>query len=412
MAESLTFNWSGHSRIEGYYQHGPTRAYGGYQLVLEPELSVLDGLRVSARLELHPPDKARLFYDKGGPHRSFGLPLFYIEDGKARKDILFSPLFFDIARVFLDYETEFFRLQAGRSGRHFGLGVTYRDEEDPFNHWLSTLNQVFFYTEYGPFYIQPAALMEKDTFLGILQAGLIQNFWKLEGFYRYNTELSEHYGEAFGEYQADNWKSGLSFSYTEKSSSSFGLAFEGELDLPWSLKPRLQLKSGMASKGFAFHPGYDVGLLFQNILGESQRNTQARSPSRTAVRFPLESGAVGGTIGKDGSISIEPGEVVLPAVQEFSNTQAHTKELLIREGVLQDLLYFAPQVELSISESFKISPLILLAWQNDKDTMNYELDLKAQYSFEEKFFVLLTGGVLYRDKKWDFGLLSQAAVTF
>ena len=376
-AQGVSLDWSGYSRVDAYYQNRETRAYGGYQFVLEPTLSVLDGLNIVGRLELYPPNKEKLFYPSF-THRSLGLPLFYGEKGEFRKTLSFSPLFFDISHIYINYETEFFQLQSGRSPRHFGLGVTY-NEGSPFNYWLSTLNQMFFYTEYGPFYVQPALIMQTDTFLGLLQGGILQDSWQAEAFYRYNTKTSENYMEVFGEYSTKQWKAGLSFSYKNSENSAFGVAFEGEAELPWSFNPEIQFKTGMASKGFSFHPGYDVAFLFQNYSG-----------------FPSNEGSLQ---------TISSGGLNKTSAEDLSS------RLFIQEGVLQELVYFSSQLEMSPIESFKISPLVLVAWLGSENDMSYEIDLQGQYAFEERFIILLKGGVLYQ-KKWDFGLLSQAVVTF
>ena len=335
-------------------------------MVLKPKISVLDGLNVSSRLELYPSNKDALFHPSplNSVHRSFGLPLFYAVKGEMREELPLSPLFFDISQLYINYETEFFQLQGGRSPRHFGLGITYNSgENDPFNHWVTTLTQFFFYTEYGPLYVQPALIVEKSHLLGFLQGGIDQDSWKAEAFYRYNTGTSESYLEIFGEYKKNPWEARLSFSYPFTDTSAFGLAFEGEIELPWTFNPKAQVKGGMAARKFSFHPGYDVSLLFQNYNGQPK----------------------------------------LP--------QDKPNQLLIQEGVLQDVIYFSPQVEMSLSKNLKITPLILLAWLSEDNKMSYELDIKGQYDLEERFIITLKGGVLYKEK-WDFGLLSQAAVTF
>ena len=364
-AQGVTLDWSGYSRLDTHYQHQEKRAYGGYQLVLQPSLSVLDGLNIIGRLELYPSNKEKLFYSSStySTYRSFGLPFFYREKGKTKKTLSFSPLFFDIPHIYIKYETEFFQLQGGRSPRHFGLGATY-NKGNAFDYWLTTLNQVAFYTEYGPFYIQPVFIMEASSFLGLLQGGILQDFWKAEAFYRYNIETSENYIEVFGEYKKKPWKAGLSFSYKKSEQSAYGVALEGETELPWSFSPEVQFKGGMASKDFSFHPGYDVGFLFQNYSG-------------------------------------------LPEVVSSEDSNL----LFIQEGVLKELVYFSSQLKLALFEKFKLSPLFLLAWSGNKNEMSYELDLKGEYTFEERFVVSLKGGALYQEK-WDFGLLSQAVVTF
>ena len=281
------------------------------------------------------------------------------------KTFPFHRLFFDISQLYINYETEIFQLQAGRSPRHFGLGVTYNSgENNPFGYWISTLNQLFLYAEYGPLYIQPALIIEESNLSGLLQGGIDQDSWKAEAFYRYDTVTSENYLEAFGKYKKDSWEAKLSFSYPFKENNSFGLAFEGEMKFPWDLKPKARLKGGMAAKKFSFHPGYDVSFLFQNY-GDS----------------PVQS------------------------------SEENSLQLPIQEGTLRDVIYLSPEVELTVSDSFKITPLVLLAWMSDTNKMSYELDLKGQYNLEEKFTILVKGGVLYREK-WDFGFLSQAAVTF
>lgn len=383
-AKALTFDWTGYSRLDAYYQTEESRMYGGYQLVLQPTLSALDDLNISGRVEFYTPQSGKLFYPST-VDRSFGLPLFYWENGKARKGLRFSTLFPEISQLYIDYKTEFFQLQGGRSPRHFGLGVTYNNREDPFSYWISTLNQLFFYTEYGPFYIQPTFIAESESFLGLFQGGLMMDFWQVEALYRYNTKKGEHYAEAFGKYGKEKWELRFSFSYKEADNSSFGLAFEGEARLPWRFKPKIQLKGGLASKEFFFHPAYDVALLFQNYSGEAKSLPVPGSISEQTALTETEEGLV--------------------------PLQKYEKKLFIQEGTLQDLIYFASQMEFSFFKDFKVSPLILIAYLNSEKQLNYELDLQMEYKLEENLTFALKGGALYR-KKWNLGILSQAAVTF
>lgn len=392
-AEALTLDWTGHSRLDAYYQTEENRIYGGYQLVLQPTLSASDDLNISGRVEIYTPQSG-LFYPST-VDRSFGLPVFYWENGKAIKKLRFSYLFPEISQLYIDYKTELFQLQGGRSSRHFGLGITYNSKEDPFSYWISTLNQLFFYTEYGPFYIQPTFIAESESFLGLFQGGIVMDFWQIEAFYRYNTKKEEHHAEAFGKYGKEKWELRFSFSYQEADSSAFAFVFEGEVDLPWRFKPKIQLKSGLASKGFSFHPAYDAALLFQNYSGEPKS-----SPTDNLLQQPHKPIVVGGTFNETGIQRIQP-----------KSSPSAEKRLSIQEGSLKDLIYFAPQMEFSFFKNFKVSPLILIAYQNSERQMNYEFDLQMKYKLEENFTFALKGGALYK-KNWNLGILSQAAVTF
>ena len=375
--KALSLDWTGYSRLDAYYQTKEKRIYGGYQLVLQPTLSALDDLNISGRVEIYTPQSKSLF-SPSTADRSFGLPLFYWENGKARK-LHFSTLLPEISQIYIDYKTEFFQLQGGRSPRHFGLGVTYNNREDPFSYWISTLDQLFFYTEYGPFYIQPTFITEVEGFLGLFQAGIVMDSWQVDAFYRYNIKKAEHHAEAFAKYGKEKWDLRLSFSYQEAESSAFGLAFEGEARFPWKFKPKIQLKGGIASKNFSFHPAYDVALLFQNYSSKSSKKQ----------------------LDKD----------VPTTVMTTEGNYIEGSKLFIQEEVLEDVIYFAPQVEFSFFENFKLSPLFLVAYLNSEKQLNYELDLELTYKLEENFTFALKGGALY-SKKWNLGLLSQAAVTF
>ena len=98
-------------------------------------------------------------------------------------------------------------------------------------------------------------------------------------------------------------------------------------------------------------------------------------------------------------------------VKRQHQTTVSESMIFIQEGVLEDLFYFAPQVKFSFFEDLKVSPLILIAYVNSKNELNYELNLELKYKLEENLAFALKGGALY-SKKWNLGLLSQAAVTF
>ena len=83
-AKALSLSWSGYSRIDAYYQTENKQIYGGYQLVLKPSLSALDDLHINGRVEIYTPQSKSLFYPST-TDRSFGLPLFYWENGHARR---------------------------------------------------------------------------------------------------------------------------------------------------------------------------------------------------------------------------------------------------------------------------------------------------------------------------------------
>ena len=174
---------SGGAGFEGFYQNEGQRGFGRGWFVLNPSLSVLDGLSIQTRLELYSSKTDPLLLSSKDSERSFGLPYFYMSRGKM-KNVSLSPLLFKVQRFYINYETEFFILQAGRSGRHFGLGATYNDTKDlSLKHWSSAVQQLFFYTEYGPFHIEPALILHPEKHASLLlQGGIQKRFGKRRVF--------------------------------------------------------------------------------------------------------------------------------------------------------------------------------------------------------------------------------------
>ena len=192
--------------------------------------------------------------------------------------------------------------------------------------------------------------------------GLKQPDWKLEGFYRYNTSLSQGFLEMYGEFFKKTWEVKASVSYSFEDKPSFGIATEGGIKLPFPLSSRLEFKAGMASEKFAFHSNYDVAFLLWNRFVFQEKDSQ---------------------------------------------------KLLLQEGSVKELVYFMPSLKMEwLKKKFHLKPSLFLSQTLTDKKMHYELDLNARYFFSRNFFASITGGLAYESKRANYGVLAQAAVTF
>lgn len=357
-AWSLYFNWSGWTRFESYYQHSEEEDYyGGYHLVLSPEIHVMDGLTLKSRLDL------KFFGDSSEarplPFRQRGLIL--ASSGKPQ-EWSWDKLFLNPSQIYVDYETELLTVRLGRAPYHFGLGTVYSASENPFHHWMSVYNQASVYLEYSQFYLQPVFLNEQNRNRFLIQAGWLHEDWGLEAFYQHDFE-EDSLIQIYGKYEQPKWELKSSFSYLIKEKTNGALAVEASADLPESLPFKLELKAGGAVGEFVFHPNYDVSLLFWNRLISKGADSESA--------------------------------------------------LQIAEGQIQKGLYFSPRLLFSFfDDNFKIRPITLLAHSFEKKAFHYELDLEAMYRLGENLFFSVIGGALYSHKKSHFALLAQAAVSF
>lgn len=361
-AWSLSFDWSGWSRVEAYYQHTPKQNYySSYHFVLEPDIQVIDGLNVTSRLELSALNEKSLF-SSSEFERQTGIVFIYGEDSE-QKELESTSLFLRFSQIYIDYQSEFFKVRLGRAPYHFGMGLSYSASQNPFQHWISTYNQAALYLKYSQFYLQPVLLYKGDSFLAIAQAGLLNENWKLEAFYRYDFE-DNSFTEFFAQYDHSRWQLKASASYEFGEGDNVLWALEALTTIPAKVPFQLEIKTGGALGDLSFHPNYDVALLYWN-------------------RF------------------ISP------------TTASETNTFNIAEGRVQKGIYFSPRVLFSfMNDQFKFRPAVLVARDLESEKFNYELDLEGMYQLDESFFFSLKGGALYLEKEFHLALLAQAAVSF
>ena len=369
-SQAASFDWSGWTRLSAYYQK-EDNYYGDFHFVLNSDVFISDNLIFKSRLDLFPFFKEKKWTENlqilDSSYRQTGYVFLYKEKGQKRKSEF--PLAFILpSQFYLDYQEEFFKVRLGRAPYHFGLGATYSAANDPFSHWTSLYNQVSLHIEHSLFYLQPALFhdvsldssLEGQFFLAF-QAGLLKADWKASALYRY--DFQESFIELFGEYKQTNWDLKAGASYLFKPGQNFSLALEGKTK--WHLKVpiQLELKTGGASGDIAFHPNYDLALLFWNRWIGSQ----------TVDAYPYQ----------------------------------------IAGGRVQKGIYFSPRaVFYFLEEAFQIQPLFLLAGSLEDKSLSYEFDLQARYQRAENLFFSLTAGALYSKQQFYLSLLAQTAASF
>lgn len=358
----LSLDWSGWSRVEGYYQQSEKKHnyYAGYHLVLNPKVHVVDGLNLTGRLDIQP--LKELPFIASDKDRQAGLIFLYGEQSQQR-DLKFSPLFLSLSQVYMDYRSEFFKVRLGRAPYHFGLGITHSASKDPFQHWMSVYNQLDLYLEYSRFYLQPALLYREETgVLGLAQAGFSHEDLKISALYQNNLK-GKSFVEAFGQYKHGNWEMKASASYAFEEETRILTALEVFLPISAKIPFQLEVKAGGAFGGAVFHPNYSEALLFWSRQMKEQ-------------------------------------------------TGLETPPFQIAEGQMQNGFYFSPRLIFSLAEErLRLKPLFFLARDFTKDTFSYELDLEGRYQWGESFTFMVTGGALY-DQGLHLALLTQAAVSF
>ena len=358
-ALGLTMDWSGFTRGEFHLQKSNGNMYGEYHLVLQPKIQVIDRLSIVGSLELFPSYSQDLFLESLSSKRRVGV-LFFHRPSLSGLDV--SSLLLNVTQFYVNYESEFFRFRFGRAPYHFGLGITYNDGQDPSHYWFSVFNQLALYLEYSHFYFQPVLIQDQDKLVALVQAGIQSSQWKLEGFYRYDRTTTR-YVELYGEYLWKNWDAKASVSYDFSNELSLGVAFEGGIKIATAIPSRLKVKAGVA-QNFSFHPNYEVAFLLWNHLIER------------------------------------------------ANEQA-TQKVLLQDISVSNLVYFNPFWEFAlVKKTFDLTPSVTLGYELEERKTSYELDLKGRYLFSKNFSVSVTGGLLYKDKKSNYGVLGQAAVTF
>jgi len=389
----VSFDWSGWTRVGGYYQNSSNHNYyGNYHFVLNPNIHVIDGLSVTGRLDLS------LFGETLFPaslhERQTGFVVAYADS--EQKKLKSHQLFLRPSQIYMDYQNEFLKLRLGRAPYHFGLGATYSASHDPFQDWMSVYNQAALYMEYFRFYFQPALLHHEfnDKAAPVLQAGVLNEEWSLEALYQYDFKDSS-FVEVFGRYEKLNWglKSSVSYGFTENTNML--VALEAFIQVPFKAPFQIELKAGGAVGDSVFHPNYDLALLFWNRLMDGAApasQTGRKNADRSIRNDPQKS---------------QPSETVnTPVAPEAAHF------LQIASGRIQKGMYFSPRLLFSFLEDrLKIRPLLLLAGNLENKQLNYEFDLEGMYQWGESLFFSLKGGALYA-KKLHLALLAQAAVSF
>ena len=369
---SLSFDWSGWTRLSSYYQW-PAGYYGHFHFVLNSDISISDNLSFKSRWDLFPflKDKslAENYLSFETAHRQTGYVFLYKEKGKKSSPKL--PLAFVLpTQFYLDYQEEFFKVRLGRAPYHFGLGTTYSARSNPFDEWMSLYNQLALYMEYEFFYIQPGLILDREGFfseenriLAILQAGIQRADWSLSALVQ-SSFKKDSFVELFAEYRKSSWDLKASSSYAFKPGTHFSLAFEGAIDLPIPIPTQLELKAGGITGDLAFHPNYDLALLFWNRWMSEGDSTEKGYPYQIA------------------------------------------------KGQAQNGVYFSPRMIFSIPQTdLQIQPLFLLARDFEDKKFSYEMDLIARYKWADNLFFSLTAGALYT-KKLSLALSAQTAASF
>lgn len=358
-------DWSGFIRGEFQYQEWDSM-YGEYNLVLQPEVQVLDRLSVRSSLELFLP-----FHDESLPRTPFlnrraGVIFFkrpYLNNDSEDFSVLFH-----MSQLYINYESEFFSLRMGKAPYHFGLGLVYNEGRDPFDYWFSAFNQVSLRFEHEGLYVQPAVIHDQDESVALLQAGLSGSKWSLEGLYAY-TQSHQDFAEFYGEYFKKNWDIKTSVSYIFEDQLSMGVATELGLNLKTAIPSRVLVKTGVAQR-FSFHPNYEVAFLLWNQF-----------------------------------ISTEEDEV--------ASEEVNLQEVNLQSGRISNLFYFNPSWNFNLLEGrLNLIPSFTFGSFLFHEEKNYELDINAKYFISKNFSISFLGGIIHRDKKVDYGLLGQAAVTF
>jgi len=362
-AWSLSFNWSGWSRVESYYQNTKEEDnyYAGYHLVLKPKIHILDGLSLSSRLELK--SLGESFFQSSEVKQQSGVIFLYAENSEKR-DLKFPDLYLGLSQIYMDYSNEFFRIRLGRAPYHFGMGITYSASTDPFQHWISIYNQMALYLEYSRFYFQPVILHKEGQGIAALaQAGFSHVNWQLSALYQ-NDFKNTTFIEAFTSYKQSYWEVKASSSYFLLDEINMLWALEAFLQVPAKIPFEWAVKAGGAVGEASFHPNYGVALIFAN------RKIRTQTPSSPNSPFKIV-------------------EAYMPSGHYFSS------ELLF--SFVQDQL--------------KLKPLFLIFRDSQEKSFNYEFDLEMKYHWDKSLFLVLQGGVFY-DKSPHWALLAQAAVSF
>lgn len=370
--KAVTVDWSGWSRGEIYSQ-GDAQFHGTFYLALKPTVQVIDGLTVSARLDATHRQRADEFFKES--HWLFSDPepqggLFLLHSEKSLEtDWSFFQHHISLSQFYITWQGEFARFQLGKAPYHFGMGLTYSADNPSLANWASHITWLSLYLKYSRFYLQPAVVVREEHRLSpLLTGGVSGESWKVEGLYRHEKF---HRMEIFGQYKKDFWDAKLSVNYGF-SEAYLAAALEAGANLWFLFKPRVELKTGYASKNFYFHPNYNVGLFLWNYLMSDSPCSMGRDTG-------------------DGGSSF----------------------LWVENGCVNDVVYFAPRLIFSFLEgNLKAAPQFIAGWQVSEERFDYELNLELRYNLETFLTLRTQGGLFYEKEKVNFGFLAQAAVEF
>ena len=360
--------------MESYYQNASKKPgyYGLYNFVIQPKIHVVDGLIINSRFDLSPLESQP--FPPSLIERQTGSVFFYSFKNQDTKP---HSLFLKLSQFYVDYQSEFFKIRLGRAPYHFGMGTSYLATQNPFQHWISVYNQMALYLEYSSFYLQPALLQREKNWSFIGQAGLLKEDWRLEALYRYKLKSSS-FVELFGQYERDNWEVKGAGSYYFSQGANMALALSALMKLSLNIPFQLELKTGALLGDSAFHHGYNVALLSWNRLMRSQLPKGAKAE-----------------------------------VQPVQDNKSIPAPFQIAEAYAQKGMYFSPRVIFSFwRERVNLKPVLFFGRDLDEESSLYEFDLEGDFHWNERLFCSLKGGVLWKNKAFNWALLAQTAVSF
>ena len=396
---SATVSWSGFARGEFYSQGTRYQHHGAFYLGLKPEVQVMDGLTVSARVDAKthtnkPLDKKALLQSSPWD-RQDGLLLLYNKHSGPKTLSLFQRTI-DLSQYYITYEGEFTRFQLGKAPYHFGMGLTYSNNSPAFSNWVSHLTQASILLTHSSYYLRGTAWLNTSGVSPLLAGGIAGEKWNLEGLYTYfrsapvpaesvrpaqppisangaaqSKTFSPHRLEVFGKYEEKSWDTKLSVAYGF-SKEELGVAFEAGMNLKIPTQPRLEALAGYAGRDFFFHPNYNVGLLLWNyIIPDEQTDSPTASAEKTS------------------------------------------QPVWIEEGRVNDVIYLSARpLFFFLKKDLRLAPQVIAGWRVSKKQFDYEFNLELKYNMEKFFVIRAQGGVFRKKEKTDFGILAQAAVDF
>ena len=390
---AVSFDWSGWTRIEGYYQNSSSHNYyGGFHLTAAPEIHITDGLNISLRADLsNEPQGEAYRQDLGEGISPQGGNLFVYGIDSKKKPLGRDPYFLAyISQYYIHWQSDFLKIRLGRAPYHFGMGLDYSAEKNPFHHWMSVYDQAVIYLEYGPFYLQPAFLYEGKAPLGLLSAGQTKENWGLEALFRYDFDQEASFVSGFGRYEQKTWELKASGSYLFEGDNNISGLLAGEMEIPADFSLRAGLETGAALGDMSFHPNHDPALLLWNRFMEAPAKSQGSYP---AGHVP--------TSAEEGTPQPKQAEIYY---------QPHH---ITAGGRLSKGAYVSLYARFSFwRESLKIKPSALLARDFSRKKFDYELDLEGIYKIEENLFFKLKGGILFHKKDLHLAVLAQTAISF